>query len=115
MSVDAVIQQALDPIFPGAVFPNCYDGELLEYVAYTYEQIPEVYAERAPRAARYLLRISYFLKHGTNPNPGKQRISRALFEAGCTWPEIINGSDGDGQMYVFDCEYADGGGYYGQP
>lgn len=113
-SVDEVLQEALSPIFPA--FPNVYRGELPEYVVYTYEQLSEVYAERAPHAARYLIRVNYYLPHGRNPNPGKQRIARALFDAGCTWPsDIVNGSDAEGQQYVIDCEYADGGGYYGRP
>ena len=114
MSVDSKISTALENVLPGAVFPNLYTGALLNYAVWAYTEIPTVFADRAPHAARYLVQVHYFLPHKENPNPVKRQLQRALFDAGCTWPSILNASDAEGQHYVLECEYADGGGYYGQ-
>lgn len=115
MSVDSVISGAVEQVLPGACFPNVYTGNLLQYAVWAYTELPEVFAERAPHAARYLVQVHYYLPHKENPNATKRRLQRVLFDAGCTWPSITNASDADGQHYVLECEYADGGGYYGQP
>lgn len=114
MSVDEALQTALQPLYPGLVFPQLYTGEELEYLVTNYTVLPQVFAERAPRAARYLVQVHYYLPHKQNPNPGKLRISRALFEAGFTWPDIQDATDREGQHYVLECEFVNGGGYYGQ-
>lgn len=113
MSVDSKISSALESVLPGAVFPNVYTGALLEYAVWAYTEIPEVFADRAPHAARYLVQVHYYLPPKQNPNPTKRALQRALFDAGCTWPSILNAGDGEGQHYVLECEYADGGGWYG--
>ena len=95
------------------VSPNIYTGDELEYIVTNYSTIPEVYADRAPHAARYVVQVHYLLPHGQNPNTMLQGLSRALWEQGFTWPGIVNAGDSDGQHYVLECEYADGGGYYG--
>lgn len=115
MSVDSKISAALENVLPGAVYPNVYTGEALDYVVWAYTEIPEVFADRAPHAARYLIQVHYFLPPKKNPNSNKRALQRALFEAGCTWPSILNAGDAEGQHYVLECEYADGGGYYGTP
>jgi tRNA A37 methylthiotransferase MiaB len=76
-------------------------------------EIPEVDADDAPHAARYLITVRYYLPFDQNPNARKRQIARALFDAGCTWPSITNISDREGQAYALECEWADGGGYYG--
>lgn len=112
MSVDQALQTALTPMgIP--VSPNIYTGEELEYIVTNYSTIPEVYADRAPHAARYVVQVHYLLPHGQNPNIMLQGISRALWEQGFTWPSIVNAGDSDGQHYVLECEFVNGGGYYG--
>lgn len=115
MSVDSTISGALETVLPGANFPNIYTGTLLDYAVWAYTEIPTVYAERAPRAARYLIQVHYYLPAKQNPNPTKRQLQQALFSAGCTWPSILNASDAEGQHYVLECEYADGGSYYADP
>lgn len=113
MSVDERLQAALAPLgIP--VSPNLYEGEELEYIVTNYQVIPEVYAERAPHAARYLVQIHYLLPTGANPNATLREIARAVWEAGLTWPGVVNASDEAGQHYVLECEAADGGAYYAQ-
>ena len=111
-SVDEVLQQALEGTgLP--TFPNVYTGGLLKYLVWTYTEIPAVFADGAPHAARYLVNVRYYMPHKQDPSGMKQVIRRALFTAGCTWPSILPISDSEGQAYVFECEYTDGGGWYG--
>ena len=112
MSVDAALQAALQPLAK-PVFPHFYTGDALEYITTNYTVLPQVFADRAPRAARYLVQVHYFLPHKENPNAMIQSISRALFDAAFTWPSVVDATDREGQHYVLECEYADGGGYYG--
>lgn len=111
--VAEVIDGALSPLFPHAVFPHVYTGPLLKYIVWNYNQIPAVWAEHAPHAARYLIQVHFYLPHRENPREAILAISRALFGAGTTWPEATDAADDEGQHWVLECEYADGGGFYG--
>ena len=113
-NVDDALILALDPLFPDRVFPNVYTGDALEYVVTNYTAIPQVFAERQPAAQRYLVAVHYYLPDKINPNPKKLAISNVLFGQGFTWPSIENASDSEGQHWVFECEYVNGGGVYGQ-
>ena len=110
MTVDEALMSALSTILP--TFPNKYTGELLEYIVYDYTVVPSVFADHAPRAARYLVNVHHYLPEKADPTATRITISHALFGAGFTWPYITNASDNDGQHYVFECEYVDGGDYY---
>lgn len=112
MSVDEALKAALDPLeIPYS--PNRYTGDATEYITTNFQIIPEVYAERAPRAARYLVQVHYCLPNGRNPNATIRTISRALWNQGFTWPSVENASDESGLHYVLECEYVNGGGFYG--
>lgn len=112
MSCDETLQTALETLgLP--VHPNEYTGPDLEYLTWSYTQIPVVAADDAPHAARYLITVRYFLPFDKNPNGMKRAISWALFRAECTWPSITNITDQEGQGYALECEWTDGGGYYG--
>lgn len=112
MSIDKVLNTALTSTSLPA-YPNVYTGSLLEYLTWNYTEIPVVFADSLPHAARYLVQVHYYLPPKADPNPIKQQLRLALTGAGCTWPSITNASDKEGQHYVFECEYADGGGLYG--
>lgn len=107
------LQTACESVLPGAVFPQLYTGGLLKYIVWDYNQIPQVFAERAPHAARYLVQVHFYLPHKENPQAVILALSRALFEKDFTWPTVTDATDSDGQHWVLECEYADGGGYYG--
>ncbi len=112
MSVDEALKAALDPLeIPYS--PNLYTGAATEYITTNFQIIPAVYAERAPRAARYLVQVHYCLPNGRNPNATIRTISRALWNQGFTWPSVENASDESGLHYVLECEYVNGGGFYG--
>ena len=108
-NIDQVLLEALDPLLPGCAAPVAYTGESLEYIVWNYDQLGAVFADGRPDAARYLVQVHYFLPAGQNPNGMKVRIAQALAAAGCTWPDVTDASDKEGQHYVLECEYADGG------
>lgn len=111
--LDNAAMAAISPLFPDACAPNVYEGSAVEYVVWNAYQIPEVYAERRPAAARYPTQVHYFLPNGKNPTEGKLALQRALFEHGFTWPSITNASDSEGQHYVLECDFINAGGVYG--
>ena len=108
-----ILDGALSALYPGAVFPQVYTGSLTKYVVWDYNVIPSVWAEGAPRAARYLVQVHFYLPHKENPHEALLALSRALFDAGLTWPNLTDAADADGQHWVLECEYTDGGGMYG--
>lgn len=111
--VAEAIQAALSPIFPGAVFPHTYTGPLLRYVVWNYNVVGEVWADGAPHAARYLVQVHFYLPHKEDPREAILALTRALFDKGFTWPIPTDATDSDGQHWVLECEYTDGGAFYG--
>ena len=107
------LQEALETVYPGAVFPMVYKGKAVEYIVWNYSAIPSVWAESAPHAYRYLVQVHLYCPIGKNPTETILAIDRAVFNAGFTWPSLTDASDEEGQHWVLECEYADGGGYYG--
>ena len=113
MTVDRALQTALGEIgLP--VVPQVYTGEELEYIVTNHNCVPSVYAERAPRAARHLVQVHYYLPSGQNPNLMLQGISRALWDGGFTWPAVTDAGDTESQHWVLECEYVNGGPFYGE-
>lgn len=111
--VSVALQQTLEAIMPGAVFPHVYTGPMKRYAVWNYEAIPTVWAEGVPQAAVYLVQAHLYLPHPENPHALILKLEKGLFDAGFTWPSLTDASDEDGQHWVLECEYADGGGYYG--
>ena len=111
--VAEALQRALSPIFPDAVFPHMYTGPLVRYVVWSYNQVGEVWAEGVPCASRYLVQVHFYLPHKEDPREAILAMERALFDEGFTWPIPTDSTDADGQHWVLECEYTDGGGFYG--
>lgn len=111
--VSVRLQEACESVLPGAVFPQVYTGPLLRYAVWDYNVMPAVWAERAPHAARYLCQVHFYLPHKENPHEAILALSAALHNRDFTWPQLTDATDADGQHWVLECEYADGGGYYG--
>ena len=107
------IATALKPLYGENIYPDVYVGSALEYIVYNYSIIPAVYAERAPHAARYLVQVHLYSPREKSPTAAILAIDRALFAAGFTWPSVTDASDADGQHHVIQCEFCDGGAYYG--
>ena len=112
MSCDEAIVTAFEPILP--VFPNVYTGGELTYLVYNYYVIPQIYAEHVAHAARYAIQLHLYMPHKMNPNTLKLAIINSCIANGFTYPSMTNASDEDGQHYVFEFEYANGGGLYGE-
>lgn len=108
MSVERTVRGALLPIVP-VVEPHSYDGKALEYIVFSYTEIPALDADGRPGALRYLLSISWYLPWGVNPREKKRQIAEELWAAGCTYPSVVDASDEDGQHYIFECEALDSG------
>ena len=108
-----ILNAALTEVFPDAVFPQLYSGPLPEYVVWNYSAFPALWAEGAPQAARYLVQVHLYLPHKKNPHAAILALSEAIFAAGITWPSVTDASDAEGQHWVLEGEYADGGGLYG--
>ena len=113
MSCDEAINTAFEDVGLH-IYPNVYTGEELSYLVYTYYVIPAVFADSVSHAARYSIQLHLYLPQKTNPNTYKLAIIAACYENGFTFPSMTNASDGDGQHYVFEFEYCNGGGYYGE-
>lgn len=117
MSCDEAIIAAFSEIPDGTVplpiYPNIYTGDALSYLVYNYYVIPEVFADSVSHAARYSVQLHLYLPHKTNPNTIKLAIISACFKV-FTFPSMTNASDKDGQHYVFEFEYCNGGGFYGE-
>jgi len=113
MSVDAALQTALKPRgLP--VFPNRYTGEALEYLVTNWTLIPELHAGDLAGAARYLVQVHYYLPDKKNPNPMLEEICLALAAADFTCPEVLQVDEKNGQHWLVESEYCDGGYRYGQ-
>lgn len=111
--VAEAIQTALSPLFPDAVFPHVYTGPLLRYVVWNYSTVGAVWAEDLPQAARYLVQVHFYLPHKEEPRAAILAMTRALYDHGFTWPIPTDASDSEGQHWVLECEYTDGGAAYG--
>ena len=112
MSCDEAIMTAFEGMLP--IYPNVYTGEDTSYLVYNYYTMPEVFAEGVSMACRYGIQLHLYLPHKVNPNTTKLSIISACVNNGFTFPSMTNASDGDGQHYVFEFEYCNGGGYYAQ-
>jgi len=107
------LQTALNSVLPDAVYPIVNTGGGTEYFVWNYSVIPTLWAESRPNAARYLVQAHYYCPHRKNPQATILAAERALVDAGFTWPSLTDASDEDGQHWVLECEYTDGGGMYG--
>ena len=106
MSLEETIKTALQPLVQ-VVVPNVYTGDQLEYIVFNYDEL-FFYAESTAKERRCLVQVHWYLPQKVNPRQKKRQIANALADAGFTYPTINDASDGDGQHYVFECEYADG-------
>ena len=112
MSCDEAINVAFSEILP--IYPNIYTGEETSYLVYNYYTIPEVFAEGVSNACRYGIQLHLYLPHKVNPNQTKLAIISACVNGGFTFPSMTNASDGESQHYVFEFEFCNGGGHYGE-
>jgi len=113
MGIDEIIQSAVTPIVPRCA-PKQYSGKDLEYCVYHYTELPDDFGDDEPQAIRYTVQLHWFFpwRPGISADAGivgkKQKLRRALADAGFTWPTVTPAGDEEWEHYVFECEYADG-------
>lgn len=86
------------------VFPNIYTGEELSYFTFSFDSIPESFAEGTAVGVREMLSVHLFLPNGQSPVRIKRRTVMGLIANGATYPSITNASDEECQHYIFECE-----------
>lgn len=112
MSINEEIKRTVGRLVPLCV-PSPYTPtpdkiNNTEYVTFNYTALGDDFGDDTANAIRYLLQIHWFLPTGTNPMKKKKQIKCALLDMGCTYPEVFDASDEDGQHFVFEAEYTDG-------
>lgn len=107
MHLEEKLIGALSPIVD-VVKPLVYNGKALEYIVFNYNTYGTTFAESRPTATIYNLQVHHYLPTNSNPYTARKRIIEALHSIGCSWPSVVNASDGDGQHWVFECLYKEG-------
>lgn len=105
--IEETLVNALKPIVP-VVCPRIYRGDAKEYITFDYTTYGTTFGEGRPTAEIYLVSVHHYLPEGENPHASRARIKAALVGCGCTWPEITDAGDEDGQHWVFECQWKDG-------
>lgn len=113
MSINSKIINALSSLsLP--VRADVYDGTADEYIVFNYFSQGADFANDAPRQEVYFVQVHYFCPIGKNSLSVRDRIKKALFSAGFTWPAVTNAMSmaysrevGE-QHWVFETEYAVG-------
>lgn len=107
------LQAALETVMPGAVFPEVYVGDAVEYIVWNKNVQPALWADDAPGANVYSIQVHLYAPREKNVTETILAIDRALFAADFTWPSATDVSDAEGQHWELWCYACDGGGLYG--
>lgn len=107
MSVDSKIKSALST-FGDPVENTEYKGEAARYYVFNYSSTGADFADDEPGHEKYFVQVHLFAPLCENLTKRIKQTKRALFDAGFTWPEMVNASDGDWRHLVFECEIAEG-------
>lgn len=106
MSIYSMLIDTLSDIAPTA--PDAYTGESPTYIVVRYTVEPAMFADNEPQCLEYSIEVHFFCPPCENRLADRERIMRALFNAGFSWPVESNHTDGDGQHYVYECSYVEG-------
>lgn len=82
-------------------------SEADEYIVFRADTLPTGYADDRPQYERALVQVHYYAPAAGSASAVTERIKRALFDAGFTWPAVTDASDADGRHLVFECEDAE--------
>ncbi len=111
VSVEARIVAALSP------FGDPVEKSLLyaaankrphRYYTFVVQSLGDAYGDDEPGCERWLVQVHLFAPLAENCIRRAAQTKKALFEAGFTWPSMVDATDQDGQHYVFECETAAG-------
>lgn len=113
MTVNERLIAALSPLgFP--VVSDLYTGDESEYITFNYATRGVLFADDAPGVESYFIQVHFLCAYDFDYVGPVNRIKRALFRAGFTWPEMVNATGDyaeaakEGRHYVFECELAEG-------
>jgi len=104
MSINSIIKTTLAPV-TSEIEPDVYSGTADEYITFNYFTTGYNFADNAPQHERYNVQVHYFCPLTKNSLAIRKQIKQFLFAAGFTWPSVTDATDGDGQHWVFECEY----------
>lgn len=107
MNVNEAILEAVKPIVP-EIASGSYPGQADEYCTFNYTEHPSKFSDDFPEAALFDVQVHLFLPANRNSLDFRRGIRNRLISQGFTPPTIYNMSDGDGQHFVFECEFSEG-------
>ena len=103
MSAESMIRDALLPL--GWEVENAvYTGKAGRYIVFSTDHLGDDFGDDAPEHEKVLVAVHLNAPLGENIRPVARGAQRALYEAGCTWPRIIEASDDGGRHLVLECE-----------
>ena len=106
MNIDEKIRAAVLPVVP-ICEPDFYDGDAQTYCTFNMSEIPTAFGDDRPRHIRYLIQLHLYAPGGPKrPSCRELRmgLAKAVWEAGFTFPEVVNASERDVQHYVLEFE-----------
>ena len=113
MNVNQRIIRALEGL--GPVFPDVYTGPEATYFTFNYTARGALFSDDAPGYDVYFVQVHLFCPLGLDSVELRKNARLALYEAGFTWPDVVNAADGsmekndaDKQHFVFECEIEEG-------
>lgn len=111
VSVEARIVDALrpfgDPVEKSLLYAAS-NKRPRRYYTFTVQSFGDAYGDDEPGCERWLVQVHLFAPLAENCIRRAAQTKKALFEAGFTWPSMVDATDQDGQHYVFECETAAG-------
>lgn len=111
VSVEARIVAALrpfgDPVEKSLLYAAA-NKRPRRYYTFIVQSFGDAYGDDEPGCERWLVWVHLFAPLAENCILRAAQTKKTLFEAGFTWPSMVDATDQDGQHYVFECETAAG-------
>lgn len=98
------IIEAIKPFgYPYA--PDIYKGPSDHYFVYNYaDERGGIFSDDAPETVIASVQVHYYLPKDENFIKTKNRIRRALFRQGFTWPEVTSIIEDKKRHLTFECD-----------
>lgn len=100
------LKDALDTLGDPVEMGEVIGGD--QYYSFNYTILGADYSDDAPNHQRYLIQVHFYCPRTFDTVQRIRDTQNALFSAGFTWPDVITGSDEDGQHIIFECEGVEG-------
>jgi len=106
-TVSERIVTAVSPFVP-VVRHGSYEGEQKEYIVYLMDSVPIFDADDEPLFIEHVAGVHWIFPKNVSGAVKKLQLAQALFNAGFTYPEISDRSDGTVSHLVFWVRYVEG-------